>query len=299
MQRAEFQSKGFRWGGLEEAAWVSISGFRRSARRARRARPNVGKKSGLERHKPRYDGRMRIELITTGSELLLGQVLNSHPGYLSGRLALLGLELARQTAVPDGREAILEVLGEAWKRADMVIVTGGLGPTSDDITRDVVAEFFQKPLEYHGEIYEKILGYFRHRNLTPPELVKVQAMVPKGMEVLANDVGTAPGFWFEEKGKMLAVLPGPPRELAPMFEKGVEPKLRGRAKAAEGTRIIRVYGIGESFVQEKCEAELRKMGFAGVGYCARPGEVDVRLRSSDPARLERGTEFVRKALGEA
>ena len=299
MQRAEFQSKGFRWGGLEEAAWVSISGFRRSARRARRARPNVGKKSGLERHKPRYDGRMRIELITTGSELLLGQVLNSHPGYLSGRLALLGLELARQTAVPDGREAILEVLGEAWKRADMVIVTGGLGPTSDDITRDVVAEFFQKPLEYHGEIYEKILGYFRHRNMTPPELVKVQAMVPKGMEVLANDVGTAPGFWFEEKGKMLAVLPGPPRELAPMFEKGVEPKLRGRAKAAEGTRIIRVYGIGESFVQEKCEAELRKMGFAGVGYCARPGEVDVRLRSSDPARLERGTEFVRKALGEA
>ncbi len=242
---------------------------------------------------------MRIELITTGSELLLGQVLNSHPGYLSGRLAMLGLELARQTAVPDGQKAITEVLGEAWKRADLVIVTGGLGPTSDDITREVVAEFFQKPLEYHGEIYEKILAYFRHRNLTPPELVKVQAMVPKGMEVLANEVGTAPGFWFEEKGKMLAVLPGPPRELAPMFEKGVEPKLRGRAKAAEGTRILRVYGIGESFVQEKCEAELRKMGFAGVGYCARPGEVDVRLRSSDPARLESGAEFVRKSLGEA
>ena len=160
--------------------------------------------SGLEEGNPRYDGEMRIELITTGSELLLGQVLNSHPGYLSGRLAMLGLELARQTAVPDGREAIAEVLGEAWKRADLVIVTGGLGPTSDDITREVVAEFFQKPLEYKQEIHEKILGYFRHRNLAPPELVKVQAMVPKGMEVLANDVGTAPGFWFEEDGKMLA-----------------------------------------------------------------------------------------------
>ena len=138
---------------------------------------------------------MRIELITTGSELLLGQVLNSHPGYLSGRLAMLGLELARQTAVPDGKEAIQEVLGEAWRRADLVIVTGGLGPTSDDITRDVVAEFFKRSLEYHGEIHEKILGYFRHRNLTPPELVKVQAVVPKGMEVLGNEVGTAPGFW--------------------------------------------------------------------------------------------------------
>jgi nicotinamide-nucleotide amidase len=242
---------------------------------------------------------MRIELITTGSELLLGQVVNSHPGYLSGRLAMLGLELARQTAVPDGREAILEVLGESWRRADLVVVTGGLGPTSDDITREVVAGFFQRPLEYHGEIYEKILGYFRHRNLTPPELVKVQAMVPRGMEVLANEVGTAPGFWLEEKGKMLAVLPGPPRELGPMFEKGVEPRLRGRAQEAEGTRILRVYGIGESFVQERCEAELRKMGFAGVGYCARPGEVDVRLRSSDPAVLERGAELVRKMLGEA
>ena len=299
MTRADFQGRGWRWGGLDEAAWVSITGFRHSAWRGHRPRPTLISNSGLEEGNPGYAGGMRIELITTGSELLLGQVLNSHPGYLSGRLALLGLELARQTAVPDGREAIAGVLGEAWRRADLVIVTGGLGPTSDDITRDVVAEFFQRPLEYRAEIHEKILGYFRQRNLTPPELVKVQAMVPKGMEVLANDVGTAPGFWFEEKGKMLAVLPGPPRELAPMMEKGVEPKLRGRAKAAEGTRILRVYGIGESFVQERCEAELRKMGFAGVGYCARPGEVDVRLRSSDAGLLQRGAELVRKVFGEA
>ena len=143
MTTAEFQRRGFRWGGLDEAAWVSISGFRRSARRSRRDRPTLARKSGLEGEKPLlskvayranrregsfleevrsgYDGGMRIELITTGSELLLGQVLNSHPGYLSGRLAMLGLELARQTAVPDGREAIAEVLGEAWKRADLVI----------------------------------------------------------------------------------------------------------------------------------------------------------------------------------
>ena len=220
MTTAEFQRRSFRWGGLDEAAWVSISGFRRSARRAHRARPTLIGNSSLEGGNPGYDGGMRIELITTGSELLLGQVLNSHPGYVSGRLAMLGLELARQTAVPDGREAIFEVLGESWKRSDLVIVTGGLGPTSDDITRDVVAEYFHRPLEYREEIHEKILGYFRNRNLTPPDLVKVQAMVPQGMEVLANEVGTAPGFWFEEKGKMLAVLPGPPRELAPMFEKG-------------------------------------------------------------------------------
>ena len=156
MTRMEFQRRGLRWGGLDEAAWVSISGFRRSARRPRRGRPNQDRNSGLEEAKPGYDEGMRIELITTGSELLLGQVLNSHPGYLSGRLAILGLELARQTAVPDGKEAIQEVLGEAWRRADLVIVTGGLGPTSDDITRDVVSEFFKRPLEYHGEIYDKV-----------------------------------------------------------------------------------------------------------------------------------------------
>ena len=120
MTTAEFQRRGFRWGGLDEAAWVSISGFRRSARRSRRDRPTLADNSDLEGENPRYDGGMRIELITTGSELLLGQVLNSHPGYVSGRLAMLGLELARQTAVPDGREAIFEVLGESWKRSNLV-----------------------------------------------------------------------------------------------------------------------------------------------------------------------------------
>ena len=109
MQGSQKQGCEVRWGGLEEAAWVSISGFRRSARRAHRTRPSLIGNSSLEWGNPRYAGGMRIEVITTGSELLLGQVLNSHPGYLSGRLAMLGLELARQTAVPDGKEAIAEV----------------------------------------------------------------------------------------------------------------------------------------------------------------------------------------------
>jgi nicotinamide-nucleotide amidase len=193
---------------------------------------------------------MRIELITTGSELLLGQVLNTHPGYLSGRLAGYGLELARQTSVPDGREAIREALSEAWGRSDLVILTGGLGPTSDDLTREVVAEFFRREMEFHPEILKKILGYFAQRGLTAPDMVKVQAMVPKGMEVLPNGNGTAPGLYFEDKGKKLAVLPGPPRELRPMFEAWVEPKLRGHARAAETTLVLRVAGIGESAVQE-------------------------------------------------
>jgi len=242
---------------------------------------------------------MRIELITTGSELLLGQVMNSHPGYLSGRLEAMGLSLARQTAVPDGRHAIHEVLAEGWGRCDLLLVTGGLGPTSDDVTREVVAEFLGRTLEYHPEIHEKILAYFRKRNLTPPEMVKVQAMVPKGMEVLPNDHGTAPGLLWEEKGRVLVLLPGPPRELAPMYETWVEPRLRSSSRLAVATRILRIHGQGESFVQEKCEDEMRAMGLEEIGYCARPGEVDLRLKSADGKLLERAVARVKEILGEA
>ena len=253
----------------------------------------------MERGNPGYDSEMRIELITTGSELLLGQVMNSHPGYLSGRLEAMGLTLARQTSVPDGREAIREVLKESWGRCDCLLVTGGLGPTSDDVTREVTAEFLGKPLEYHPEIHEKILAYFRKRNLTPPEMVKVQAMVPEGMQVLPNEHGTAPGLFWEDRGKMLVLLPGPPRELGPMFEAGVEPRLRASAGAAVGTRILRVHGQGESFVQEKCEGKLRAMGLEEIGYCARPGEVDLRIKSVDGGLLERAVICVKEILGEA
>lgn len=140
---------------------------------------------------------VKIELITTGSELLLGQVLNSHPGYLSGRLAGLGLGLARQTAVGDREERIAEVVQEAWGRSELVIVTGGLGPTSDDVTREAVAGWAKKKMIFHPEILEKILGYFAKRGLKAPEMVKRQAMVPEGMEVLPNERGTAPGLWWE------------------------------------------------------------------------------------------------------
>ena len=242
---------------------------------------------------------VKIELITTGSELLLGQVLNSHPGYLSGRLAGMGLGLARQTSVGDGKEKIAAVVQEAWERSELVIVTGGLGPTSDDVTREAVAGWAKKKMIFHPEILEKILGYFAKRDLKAPEMVRLQAMVPEGMEVLPNERGTAPGLLWEDQGKMLVVLPGPPRELGPMFEEWVEPRLRGRAGPAERTRVVRVAGIGESAVQEKCEARLRELGVGEIGYCARPGEVDVRLRGVNEKILQAGVEELRKLLGMA
>jgi nicotinamide-nucleotide amidase len=269
--------------------------------KSKRIRVDLRKAGGRAWQIPKASmlGRVKIECITTGSELLLGQVLNSHPGYLSGRLATMGLALARQTSVTDGKEAIGEVVKEAWGRSDLVIVTGGLGPTSDDVTREAVAGFLGKEMKFHPEILEKILGYFQRRGLHAPEMVRLQAMVPEGMEVLPNEMGTAPGLLWEEKGKILVLLPGPPRELGPMFEAWVEPRLRGWAKPAQVTKVVRVAGIGESAVQERCEAELRKLGVGEIGYCARPGEVDVRLRGADLKILEDGVKMLRKIFGEA
>ena len=269
--------------------------------KSKRIRVDLRKAGGRAWQIPKASmlGRVKIECITTGSELLLGQVLNSHPGYLSGRLATMGLALARQTSVADGKETIGGVVKEAWGRSDLVIVTGGLGPTSDDVTREAVAAFLGKEMKFHPEILEKILGYFQRRGLQAPEMVRLQAMVPEGMEVLPNEMGTAPGLLWEEKGKILVLLPGPPRELGPMFEAWVEPRLRGWARPAQITKVVRVAGIGESAVQERCEAELRKLGVGEIGYCARPGEVDVRLRGANLKILEDGVKMLRKILGEA
>lgn len=243
----------------------------------------------------------RIEVINTGSELLLGQVLNTHLGYFSGKLASLGIRIRRQATIPDG-PAIGEALQEAWQRSDLILVTGGLGPTSDDVTRDEVAALLQKNLIFHPELVETILGYFQRRGLQAPDSVKVQALIPEGAEILPNHHGTAPGFWIEEGGRRLACLPGPPRELYPMFENEVMPRLRAWLPEARALRqrILRIIGLGESAVQERLEARLRAAcPNLEIGYCARPGEVDVRLTSLEETEITCGCEMIRAEMGES
>jgi nicotinamide-nucleotide amidase len=243
---------------------------------------------------------LNLEVLNTGSELLLGQITNTHVGYFGRELAKLGLRITRQTSVPDG-EPIRSALHDGLSRANIILVTGGLGPTSDDITRDVVADYFGLPLDHHPDIENAILDYFRQRRLKAPDSVRVQAQVPRGAAVLPNRHGTAPGFHVEHNGRHVFCLPGPPRELVPMFESEVVPRLRSILPQARPLlmKTWRIHGLGESRVQELVETPLRALGDLEIGYCARPGEVDLRLIAPHGALLEAGNALATELLGDS
>jgi nicotinamide-nucleotide amidase len=238
---------------------------------------------------------MIFELINTGSELMLGRVLNTHQQWLCRQLADLGWVVSRQVAVSDEGAAIQAAAREAFARADVIIATGGLGPTSDDITRDLVAQLLGKKLMEDPVVLSHISSFFELRKRPMPERVRVQALVPEGSIVLQNAYGTAPGLAMElkpnpfrptEQASWLVMLPGPPRELRPMFQEQVLPLFRRILPEPGGfvCRTLRVTGIGESMVEEKVAGPLQALVDAGLelGYCARPGQVDVRLVARGP-----------------
>jgi nicotinamide-nucleotide amidase len=238
---------------------------------------------------------MVIELINTGSELMLGRVLNTHQQWLCRQLADLGLVVSRQVAVADSGRDIEAAVREALARADLVVTTGGLGPTSDDITRDLIAQMLGKKLKEDGSAMAHIQQFFDVRKRTMPERTRVQALVPEGAIVLPNPHGTAPGLAMEvspnpfrqAKPSWLIMLPGPPRELRPMFTTSVVPLLERCWPAYERyvCRTLRTTGIGESMVQEKIGNTLEPLVAGGLdlGYCARPGQVDVRIAARGAA----------------
>ena len=245
---------------------------------------------------------MRVEMINTGTELLLGRVTNTHLGFLAQGLLGLGLRVERQVTVPDG-VAIAEALNEAMARADLIIVTGGLGPTSDDITRDAAAEAFGKRLIFHQEILDGIAAKFAQRKIAMNDLQRPQAMVPEGGVVLENPHGTAPGLIVENDKTVAVLLPGPPRELRPMWTELALPWLRkrfaGRLSPVHEV-TFRTLGLGETKVQMLVENDVKALGPIEVGYCARPGsEVDLRLISPDQNLVREAGELARAKLGDA
>jgi nicotinamide-nucleotide amidase len=247
---------------------------------------------------------MQAEVINTGSELLLGLVTNTHLGYLAGELSPCGVAIARQVCVPDG-PPIREALEAALDRADLVFTTGGLGPTTDDITREAAAGLLGLPLLPDEAILSGIRARFARRGLPMADRVARQAMVPVGAEVLPNPHGTAPGLYFPpsvlggRRARHLFLLPGPPRELRPMTTDHVLPKLRAvlPSSAFRERRIYRLTGIGESQVEERIGQQLEERGDLEVGYCARPSEVDFRLIGPAPVLAETET-AIRDAIGE-
>jgi nicotinamide-nucleotide amidase len=228
---------------------------------------------------------MNVELVNTGSELMLGRVLNTHQQWLCRRLADLGHVVTRQVAVADTGGEIQQAVREALSRADLVITTGGLGPTSDDLTRELVAELLGKKLVENRDVLAHIEKFFGKRNRPRPARTSVETLVPAGALVFLNQFGTAPGLAMKIDGtqKWLVMLPGPPRELRPMFDDQIVPLLKREfADEIFVCRTLRTTGLGESTVQDKVENDLQPLVKRGleVGYCARPGAVDVRLTAS-------------------
>ncbi len=228
---------------------------------------------------------MRIEVVNTGTELLLGQVVNTHAAYFGQELFPLGHRVQRQTCIPDG-DTIATVLRECFGRTDAILVTGGLGPTSDDVTREVVADLLEMPLRLDESIVRRIEAIFGGYGRTMPDSNRRQAMVPEGAIVMPNDHGTAPGLHLPARpghSPHLFLLPGPPRELKPMFEGQVLPKLRELSPPRQPSyAAFRIVGVGESAIAEALEAPLQALGEVEIGYCARLGEVDLRVIGPKP-----------------
>ncbi|GAA5494395.1 nicotinamide-nucleotide amidohydrolase PncC [Rubritalea halochordaticola] len=240
---------------------------------------------------------MHIEVVNTGTELLLGTTLNSHGAWIGQRLMEQGLRVARQTTVPDG-EAVKQALAEAIERSDVLIVTGGLGPTSDDLTREATAEAMGIELIEDEHALRVIERFFANRGRPMAEGNRKQALTPCGAEVLPNPNGTAPGVYVPPrlgKGSPCAVflLPGPPNELYPMYQAEVPHRLAALANldADSGMHEMKFTGIGESDFHDGVDQKLHQVAGLEIGYCARPGELDLRLIGSPEAR-EKGRAIV-------
>jgi nicotinamide-nucleotide amidase len=226
--------------------------------------------------------KVRYELITLGDELLLGLTPNGHLAFIGAQLGRRGAHLERNVTINDDADAIAAQFRESWARADVVITTGGLGPTCDDRTREVIAEVLGQKLVYNPAVELAMAERFARigRKMTANNLK--QAYVFERGEVLPNAHGTAPGLWVEQDGKVLVMLPGPPNELQPMFTEQLLPRLAGRGlvQAREVYVQLRTAGVGESALEVKLQPIFDRAGAGlSVAFCAHHGAVDCRVSS--------------------
>ena len=224
--------------------------------------------------------KMKIELISIGTELLSGK-LNSDSSFIGEGLARVGLELSRESSIADDRKRMGSLLKESLKRADIIITTGGLGPTFDDITREVVSEVLKKKLILRLPILKKMGNHFQRRHLPMPEINRKQAYVINGATIIPNNLGTAPGMIVEEKNKVLVLLPGPPRELQPMFKNKVLPYLKRYSKGQFRAISFWIVGLPESSVAEKVEPiieKYREEGKIEFAILAHLSVIEVKLK---------------------
>jgi nicotinamide-nucleotide amidase len=249
---------------------------------------------------------MRAEIIATGSELLSGGVLDTNSLFLSEELLALGIETAFKTVVGDNEKDMEDATRRALARTDAVFITGGIGPTEDDITRKVVAKITKKRLVLNEDALAAIKAVLASRKKEYLSANDRQALTPAGARIIANPVGVAPGFYLDEDGKFLAVLPGVPEEMRAMFSAGLKQVLEERFEDRMflRRRILRTCGMSESAVNQAIQ-DVMKRGKPAVGLTAKPTGVDIRImaREAGPERsqaaIEKTEAEIRERLGDA
>ncbi len=223
------------------------------------------------------------EILCVGTELLLGDTVNTNASYIAKEVSKFGINVYRQTVVGDNKDRLLSNLDRAFKENDIVITTGGLGPTYDDITKETVAEYFKLPMYFDEVYFEEIKNYFQKLGLTMTENNKKQAMVPQNAKVIKNECGTAPGIIIEDKGsgKTAILLPGPPREMQCMFDKYIVKFFEKRSKNVLVSHNIHLFNIGEAFVESKLNDIMKQSKNPTIAPYAKNGEVLLRVTAYD------------------
>ena len=227
------------------------------------------------------------ELIAVGTEIILGDIVNTHSQYLSQKLAELGINVFYHTSVGDNPGRLRFTIEQAIGRSDIVILSGGLGPTEDDLTKETVCDVLGIPLHQDTEALERMTAFFKRigREMTQNNIK--QSMVPDGCKVFQNDRGTAPGMAVEKDGKIVVLLPGPPSELIPMFEEQAYPYLAGFSDAVLVSRSFRCFGVGESLVEVKLGRMLDGVN-PTVALYAKQNEVLSRITAKADTRETAG-----------
>ena len=229
---------------------------------------------------------MNVELISIGSELMAGRIADTNAAYISGQLTCLGLEVTRHTAIGDRRKDILAALAGASERADTIIITGGIGPTPDDITRQTVAEFCGVPLITNTEALKNLHAFFALLGRTPSESNAIQADIPRGAELIPNPSGTASGFAVRHHNSTIFVLPGVPREMKSLLKNSVIPKLSAHGAKSVIIRCLQVYGLGESVIGERLHDLMGENRNPEVATQAKEGIITVRVTAQGTNETE-------------
>ncbi len=254
--------------------------------------------------KQRKEKHMNAEILSVGTELLLGDIVNTNTQYIAKGLAELGINVYRQSVVGDNRNRLKKSMEESLQRADLLIITGGLGPTTDDLTREVAAEVLGKKLILDQSILDGIQGFFDQIKVPMEKSNNKQAYLPEGAFPIENPNGTSPGILIETGEKIVMMLPGPPRELQPMFDNHIKPYLNKYAQGIVKSKVLHVFGIGESTMEAMIEDLIEGQDNPSIApYCMEQGlilRITARAREENTAdeMIRSLEEKVQKRLGE-